>query len=91
MPQESLGSTTELTQQALDQVAEKPQLLLESAVMFLILLVNDFDKFALALWAVNEIMDGFYMNLATIFLIEEIEVGGLFIIFHIFGRKIQQT
>jgi hypothetical protein len=91
LPQESLGSTTELTQQALDQVAEKPQLLLESAVMFLILLVNDFDKFALALWAVNEIMDGFYMNLATIFLIEEIEVGGLFIIFHIFGRKIQQT
>ena len=91
LPQESLGSNTELTQQALDQVAEKPQLLLESAVMFLILLVNDFDKFALALWAVNEIMDGFYMNLATIFLIEEIEVGGLFIIFHIFGRKIQQT
>lgn len=84
-------SIEEMTKLAVDQAIERPELLWESTVMFIWLFVNDYDKFALALWAVDDVMGGIYMNLATIFLIEEIEVAGLFTIFYFYGRKVRQT
>lgn len=91
LPNEGLNSTEEIAGQAIDDLKEQPEMLLVAFVMFFYLVIYDFEKFALAMWTINNITGGLYLNLATIFLVEEIEVIGLFTFFHFFSKKIKQT
>jgi hypothetical protein len=90
LPNEGMDTMENMTAQAVDEVMDEPWMILSAILVFAYFILFDFDKYALAVWAINDISGGIYMNFATIFLVEEIEVVGLFAFFHFFGRKITQ-
>lgn len=88
LPNEGMDSMENMTVQAVDEVKDEPWIILTAIMVFIYFIIFDFDNYALAVWVINDLSGGIYMNLATIFLVEEIEVVGLFAVFHFFGKKI---
>ena len=51
-------------------------MMLYAIVIFAYYMVFDFDNYSLAVWTINEISNGLYMNLGSVLLVEELEVFG---------------
>lgn len=91
LPNAGLDSAEKIANAGIEEVQNKPEMILIAIVVFAYFMIFDFDKYALAVWVINDITGGLYMNLASIFLVEEIEVIGLFIFFHFFGKKLSSN
>lgn len=91
LPNAGMETTEKLTEKSFETMKETPpEMIFLALVTMVYIFLYEFDKFALALWTVNHITGGMYLNLATIVLIEEIEVIGLFFFFHFFGKKLRK-
>lgn len=88
LPNAGLDTTEKLTNKGIEELMDKPEMILIAMVVFAHMMIFDFDKYALAVWIINDITGGIYMTLATIFLVEEIEVIGLFVFFNFYGKKL---
>jgi len=90
LPNEGMGTIEELSEQAVNTVVENPAMFVLAFFIFIGLIFFDFNQFALIMWTINEISGGIYINMATIVLIEEIEVLGMFVLFHFIGKRIKK-
>lgn len=88
LPNAGLDTTEKLANAGIEELMNKPEMILIAIVVFIYMMLFDFDKYALAVWVINDITGGIYMTLATIFLVEEIEVIGLFLFFNFYGKKL---
>ena len=94
VPNAQIDTQEKLTNKAIEQIEEKPEAFLMAILVYAYMMVYNYDVFALILWTINDISDGFYLNMATIFLVEEIEIFGLMLfnttfIRNIFNKKAQ--
>lgn len=88
LPNEGMDTMEGMTDKALDEVIDKPEMMLYAIVIFAYYMLFDFDHYSLAVWTINEITEGLYLNLGSVFLVEEIEVFGIFVFFHFYGKKL---
>jgi len=88
LPNAGMDSMEKISETAIEEIQEKPEMLLLAVAVFGYYLIYDFDKYALAVWVINDMSEGLYLSFATIFLVEELEVMGLFTIFHFYGKKL---
>ena len=95
LPNEGLDTTEKITSKAIDEIQDAPEMILIAIVVLGYMMLFDFDKYALIVWSINDVTDGMYLNLATILLVEEIEVIGIFVFYALYGDRLtpkkQQT